>query len=672
MFSNLLKDWYRGDSPVRAFTSLDFQQLFQDIISYAQENYPQEVWSNFSPASFEVMFSDLTAWMGEYMLHMLDVRVRETNPLDMVEYDNFLRWARMFSFFFSGPTPAKGELTLTLDPAALPITINKHHVFSANGTPYGTINFYPDYADPGLIIPSTPYTIDIVEGEMSPQAGELLGVSDGTPFQEYQLPRAPVVSASLEVFVGIQRWTREDNLGNYTSTSQNYSVAVDFQGNLSIKFGDGVYGAIPPITENVLAFYATSLGSVGNTAADTITGLSNVPNGVLSCTNADVSGSRQTGLDSESLIDAKKRLSYSLGSQERLITVEDFRLFVEAYFAGSKARYFAGAGPNEPRLVVALYGYPPAQLTTGQKNNLLRDMADIKYIGVYPFIEDAFIRELEWDINLYVRDNFRSEDVKSYVEDKILNQLDTGWFNFPYLEFAGRDSDDQLVFSLTNMYSNFKNMYDAGVERVLFTIFRPIIKHRFYGVDETNKAPIVLNILDDNDIGRRQWVIVFTAPRRYTFFKRDVGRATYVGTDTLYDNSKSWVGSLAGLSLYPNAEIGIGPYTIVSNTANSVTVSAADIATYGELHVWARPETPYYIETEEATGVASDGGPYTNLDNTLQIDFTYIPPPAQEFDINDRFEINSYNVVDDIDLENDEFPTLDLTNVNITTFGGIE
>jgi len=682
MFSNLYGSWYRENTPVRKFTSYTFDQLVVDLVDFARTRY-SDLWTNFAPASFEMMFVDLVAWMGEYLLHMLDVRVRETNPYTMVDYDFFLKWARIFDFLYSGPVPARGQLTITSEPGVFLVPpfgyyLTKDHVFSAD-TASGIIRFHPDYADPGVWISVQDQVIDIVEGEAPAGGVESLGTSDGSANQAFELARYPVILSSLEVYVGPTLWTREDSLSNYEEDSEYYRIRVSPTGVVEILFGDGIYGAIPPLAQVLSVSYFASVGTLGNLAANTITEVDSAPQYVTAVTNTAVSNSRGTGTDGETLVEAKKRLATTLRTQERLISSYDFVTFTESYFTGAKARMFVGTTPSEPVIVVALS--ESSTISSLQKMNILRDLSTIKYLGVFPYFQDPVFKSIEWNINLFIRDNFRSSDVEAYTRDKIKNAAGTGWFDYTNLSFAGRDINGNLIFTLQALYKEFADLYERGVLRAVFTRFRPKVSHTFSGQNESSKPAISYSVTDDNDVGRHEWVVRVVntgVPEEFDFYRRVVGRSTYAGTNTLTDTSKGWGPNQfnpIGLDewyLYPNRNYNTGKYRVISWTSNTITVDPADVVTYGELQIWSSPDTEYYVEVREADGLLTDAGPFTNIEDTLQYDFDDSAATAR-LTVGDEFRIDTYDEVADLDLRDNELPVLNVSNdLTISPIGGIE
>lgn len=88
---------------------------------------------------------------------------------------------------------------------------------------------------------------------------KVVGVSDGKPFQSFELDNAGFVIYDLDVFVDegarYEKWNKNDSLIKSSSTSRDYLVKLDSGSYTSIYFGDGAKGKIPAINSPVKVRY---------------------------------------------------------------------------------------------------------------------------------------------------------------------------------------------------------------------------------------------------------------------------------------------------------------------------------------------------------------------------------------------------------------------------------
>jgi len=166
--------------------------------------------------------------------------------------------------------------------------------------------------------------------------GVLLGSSDGSPDQTFDIEDDPVVLDSVEVWVEsgntYKRWTRVQHLIDYGPNDAVYTVRFDSQNRLFVVFGDGVSGAIPTIHAAIRATYTVGGGSIGNVSAGLINTISYIPGlsegqvsaiaGVIDVNNTTVGAG---GLDPESNDSIRTNAPLFLRAQNRAITIDDYQ-----------------------------------------------------------------------------------------------------------------------------------------------------------------------------------------------------------------------------------------------------------------------------------------------------------------------------------------------------------
>ncbi|ACY16110.1 putative baseplate assembly protein [Haliangium ochraceum] len=176
---------------------------------------------------------------------------------------------------------------------------------------------------------------------------EILGSSDASPLQSFDILRAPLLEGELievrerqapseeeeaaleegavraisedsdEVWV---RWKRVDSF--FESGPRDRHYRIDYQSN-AVTFGDGRRGMIPPEGKNsiVARRYQIGGGASGNVNPDTLTSLNRALSYIDSVTNPiGATG----GADRESVEEAKERAPYTIKSRDRAVTAEDF------------------------------------------------------------------------------------------------------------------------------------------------------------------------------------------------------------------------------------------------------------------------------------------------------------------------------------------------------------
>jgi predicted phage baseplate assembly protein len=187
---------------------------------------------------------------------------------------------------------------------------------------------------------------------------ELLGGTDGSRRQQWQLENAPVVPGSLVVQIddgtGPQDWRAvSDLLGAGRADMQ---LEVDWASGLVVA-GDGEHGAIPvanpanPDANVVALVYRYGGGQAGNVAAGAISQLLSPVAGIdpAAVTNLFAASG---GRDEERLDDAKIRARLALRARDRAVTPDDFELLATQAGNVARARALPLAHPQFPGVQV--------------------------------------------------------------------------------------------------------------------------------------------------------------------------------------------------------------------------------------------------------------------------------------------------------------------------------
>jgi predicted phage baseplate assembly protein len=196
---------------------------------------------------------------------------------------------------------------------------------------------------------------------------EVLGVSDGTPGQEFPLRLSPVLplqqGETLEVqHPGESTWTAwelRESFASSTSGDTHFSidlVAGQVELGPAIRDIDGSwtqYGAIPPKGATLrITGYRHGGGRIGNIAAGQLRMLKSSLAGIASVVNPRAA---INGVDAESLTAARRRAAMEIRSRSRAVTAEDYEyLAVEASPRVARARCL----PPRDGGAVALYLLP--------------------------------------------------------------------------------------------------------------------------------------------------------------------------------------------------------------------------------------------------------------------------------------------------------------------------
>jgi predicted phage baseplate assembly protein len=187
--------------------------------------------------------------------------------------------------------------------------------------------------------------------------GEVLGGSDGSRNQVFQLANKPVLAGSLELAIqvsddGPETWSEKPDLFG-SGPSDNDFVLNRTTGE--ILAGDGVHGNVPvayvgdPGGNVVAAKYRFGGGRRGNVAAGTITTLVTTVDGIDAGKVANLQAAF-AGQEEETLDEAKQRAPSTLRSRDRAVTASDFEYLAKQAGNIKRAKALPGFHPEFPTL----------------------------------------------------------------------------------------------------------------------------------------------------------------------------------------------------------------------------------------------------------------------------------------------------------------------------------
>lgn len=156
-----------------------------------------------------------------------------------------------------------------------------------------------------------------------------IGISDGiTLWQEFDIGQVGVLFDLLTVRIGANNYSRVDTLALSAPTDLHYRAYVNTDETLTIRFGNGVNGAIAAAGE-VYVSYGYGGGENSNVSViGTITAYAGGDSNITGCMNPLVI---TNGTDAESIETAKKRAPMLLKARNRFITTEDGVALILAY-----------------------------------------------------------------------------------------------------------------------------------------------------------------------------------------------------------------------------------------------------------------------------------------------------------------------------------------------------
>ena len=286
------------------------------------------------------------------------------------------------------------------------LTLNRGHKFK---TVYDGFNYPYVLLESQTITPLNGVfkfeNLEIYQGTMN---SDIFAYNGQIQNQRFPLTEELVDTSSITVTVqstggSSSAWSQSTDISSVNSNSTVWYVQENDQGLFEVYFGDGVVSAEPLDGDTITISYLVTNenhtdGSSSFTMTDSIGGNTDVT--LITKTNS--SG----GKDKESIDSIKFSASKFYTSQNRLVTVDDYKSKLQTLYPGADSISVWGGEDNDPpqygKIFIAI---KPSQtvnkLTSSEKTILKQKLKTLNMLTVRPELIDADV------IDILVNTNFK-------------------------------------------------------------------------------------------------------------------------------------------------------------------------------------------------------------------------------------------------------------------------
>ena len=340
---------------------------------------------------------------------------------------NVVSRAKELGYTPSSRTAAKATFDLTVNSPTIggvtpnSLTLNRGHEFTTvfDGTSYTFIALDNKTitAVNGAFIFND---LDVYQGRLTT---DVYRYDHQIANQRFTLLNGSVDTSTITINVTsnnvVTAWTKAGDLTGITSTSEVFYIQENDEGLFEIYFGDGVIGASPKDGDQISISYLVTDANHANGAnvfsmATSINGNSDV-----TFTNT-VSASG--GKDIETTDQIKFSASKFYTSQNRLVTVQDYKAKLQELYPGADSiAVWGGEDANPVEYGKVFVSIKPSQysnnLTTAEKSALKTSLTDLSILTVRPQVVDAEI------LQILISTNFKYDPTKTSQTKSALETL---------------------------------------------------------------------------------------------------------------------------------------------------------------------------------------------------------------------------------------------------------
>lgn len=310
-------------NPFISYIDRSYNQIKQQVLNRLAVLVPEVTDHNES----NILVRMLGVWSGiaEMLGYYIDNMARETFLSQTRLYWSGVKIARAYDYRIASAQAAAVVLQIRYD-----LNVGSAGPFPGVTIPIGSefqnsdgIRFFTVDV---LIIPAS--TLNTIIANISAQniegvSGVVIGVSDGTANQEFELP-SDVAGFSV-VVISAFVWTGVETLAYSAPADTHFVQTVNESKRVIVRFGDGVNGAIPVLGSNITVNYSRTDGVLGNVAANSVNQAVSpitIPAGFTLTISNPSRGNGGVGV--ESLVSLKKRVPLLIRTQNRAVTEQDY------------------------------------------------------------------------------------------------------------------------------------------------------------------------------------------------------------------------------------------------------------------------------------------------------------------------------------------------------------
>lgn len=406
---------------------LSFRQAMLDAVRPDSADSLMPEWTSQSDNDFGVVLIELFAYVADILSYYGDRVAAEAFLLTATQRSSLINIAALMDYRPEGQAAATVDLVFSSDSAEdvlIPTGTEITTDFSATNEAV----IFQTIAD--LLIPgaATDATVAAAEGRLSTNVE--IGISEGSALQSFGIPALSVVESSILVYVQETpdgppaQWGFVDRLTQSTPNDHVHTRSVDDVGAITIYFGDGVNGRIPPRSARILASYRVGGGEGGNVAADTlVVPVGTLPGGATVRNPAASFG----GANIEDIESIRSRLPQTVTVQDRAVTTGDYAALALRVPGVAKARATAMVYTN-----VTVYIAPPvgSQPDIGLIDAVAAYINAKKMINVSVLVGTPTYPTFDITATVQVAGAFAQYAVLSQVQDAVRTAFSYGAVDF--------------------------------------------------------------------------------------------------------------------------------------------------------------------------------------------------------------------------------------------------
>lgn len=428
--------------PYTQVSSLDYADIKSALKSYLREN------TDFTDYDFESStlsaILDLLAYNTYYTAFNTTMAVNEAFLDSASLRDNVIKIAKQLGYTPKSKTSSQATVSLSVDVSGFSVkptfvTLKKGNCFIASNPNNRSETYqFAVLEDITAAIQNNKAVFSNIPG------GSLLTVTEGIYInykftvdqsitnQRFIIPTENIDTSTINVFIRdnissnkLTKYSKADNILNVSANDKIFFVQETSDNRFELVFGDGVIGRKLTTGEVIEVSYLTSSGKDANDAKFLVfSGEIYDQNGtrILNGITVSTVSSAEGGEDEETVESIKKNAPLFYSSQNRAVTLEDYKAIVRKIFPAAQDIIVYGGEEEQPpeygRVKIAIKPKFSTKISNSTKAFIRTELKKYTVASVIPVIIDPSITEVILDSKVFYNPNATSltpEEVKILV-----------------------------------------------------------------------------------------------------------------------------------------------------------------------------------------------------------------------------------------------------------------